>query len=557
MLMLGIFHLVFGLDITLRAFRKKAFSERSRHSLAINLAISSILLLVVLIVAQTLGTHVTACSGGVIFLVASLQLNSAAFAILMIFICLFLVMAATIAYRLKRIINIEPAHRIEATRMVYYLLLTVVIEAMIAPFFSYEANLYTSYPYGASNLAEYILVMSGAFVAILHLFMRANAARMAIKSSETPWHKKRYFRFFGPSDLEIINISPPLHLIYPTYRVDEKRLIRTPTSQRTYNSLPSTPSNSFPMKPAPLSLSMSKHINKEYMTTPLTGGSSRNAFSPGRSLMKEALQTPLTARCAKDTVTTPHANEPAVRSAGQQPYCNFFPSPTSDTTHLPATVYSPAPSSHAHLKFPTSPISPPRSVPSPILPPTTYQPHSPHLSNIRESPLPITPPHVPSPPLPPMPTNLWNQRRTAISSTVGTVPIGIRLSSVPTALVAGHQASAELPTIETVLETGPIRMHLRNAPFDDSFTMAFKDQVKDAQGRDLNSFQWIEDGSDDDGDQGFRLEDLPISPGTIWRQDGDEGVGLGIVSLYAMDEEMDTRKKKSRYEPYRRSSEWI
>jgi len=74
----------------------------------------------------------------------------------------------------------------------------------------------------SSLVAGFILFASGSFLALLHLILRANASLTAIKAKSTPWHKKRQFRLFGPSDLESITISAPINLIYESYQQDEK-----------------------------------------------------------------------------------------------------------------------------------------------------------------------------------------------------------------------------------------------------------------------------------------------------------------------------------------------
>jgi hypothetical protein len=52
------------------------------------------------------------------------------------------------------------------------------------------------------------------------MFLRANAARVAIKPSDTPWQERRGFRLFGPSDLELMHISAPI--MKQEYNPDEK-----------------------------------------------------------------------------------------------------------------------------------------------------------------------------------------------------------------------------------------------------------------------------------------------------------------------------------------------
>ena len=59
-------------------------------------------------------------------------------------------------------------------------------------------------------IAEVSLNITGIINLILHIFLRANADRLAIRAVETPWSDKRTIRVFGPSDLNIRD-----HISYP------------------------------------------------------------------------------------------------------------------------------------------------------------------------------------------------------------------------------------------------------------------------------------------------------------------------------------------------------
>lgn len=63
----------------------------------------------------------------------------------------------------------------------------------------------------AAQIAEIALNLTGLLNFILHIFLRANADRLAIRGAETPWSDKRSMRIFGPSDLNIReHISSPM-----------------------------------------------------------------------------------------------------------------------------------------------------------------------------------------------------------------------------------------------------------------------------------------------------------------------------------------------------------
>ena len=128
MLLLSVLHLVFGLELTISALRGVPFSIRPRFAFAINLSISGLLLLIMLVVAQTTGYHSQKCSGGLTFLMASLKMNEAILVVFVLLTFLFIVMAAIISVQLKRTVHIDPSARISGSRMVYYLGLSVIVQ---------------------------------------------------------------------------------------------------------------------------------------------------------------------------------------------------------------------------------------------------------------------------------------------------------------------------------------------------------------------------------------------------------------------------------------------
>lgn len=64
-----------------------------------------------------------------------------------------------------------------------------------------------------AQIAEIALNLTGLLNFIMHIFLRSNADRLAIRSAETPWSDTRSMRVFGPSDLNIQK-----HISYPLLR---------------------------------------------------------------------------------------------------------------------------------------------------------------------------------------------------------------------------------------------------------------------------------------------------------------------------------------------------
>lgn len=105
----------------------------------------------------------------------------------------------------------------------------------------------------SSRVAEFVLFISGAVIAFTHFFLRANAVRTAIRPCSMPWMKRRRFRLFGPSDLELMPISSPMTMMKPGYDEEEKLHIApwtVPKAGVLTSPTASTPGSfAFPIKP--------------------------------------------------------------------------------------------------------------------------------------------------------------------------------------------------------------------------------------------------------------------------------------------------------------------
>ena len=88
-----------------------------------------------------------------------------------------------------------------------------------------------------SQLAEVALNITGILNLIMHVFLRSNADRSAIRAVEAPWSGNRSIRLFGPSDLNIRDhISYPVLCAHPEHdfgRDMEKDHAPTPAISRT------------------------------------------------------------------------------------------------------------------------------------------------------------------------------------------------------------------------------------------------------------------------------------------------------------------------------------
>ncbi|KAL8658492.1 MAG: hypothetical protein Q9202_007546, partial [Teloschistes flavicans] len=114
-----------------------------------------------------------------------------------------------ITTQLIRTTSMDTSQRISATRVVYYLIVSSLIMALVIPFF---AQIYlhkeSDQP---GRIAEVALNSLGIINLLLHIFLRSNAARAAIRPCKSMSSKKRPLRVFGPSDLEMtMHITSPV-----------------------------------------------------------------------------------------------------------------------------------------------------------------------------------------------------------------------------------------------------------------------------------------------------------------------------------------------------------
>jgi hypothetical protein len=465
--MIGLLHFVFGLEMTVNCLRQTPFGRLPTWTPLVNVAIALALYFGVVASSLLVGTSASECYASITFLAASLRLNRQLIGTLSAMMPILLVMAAVIAVQLLRTIHVEPCQRVAGTRMVFYLVLSVIQivsstlvlnpkltqQAFLLPFFSstFLSDGETKAPPMSATMAEYVLYVFGTAIAFLHLFLRANAARTAIKPPEAPWHKRRRFRLFGPSELEIITISPPLHLVHPDYYPHDEKRAHGPASP------PGTPSPALPFP----------------VQTPTRGHARAGSM-------------------AKETPESPGLFESPFRPQTQSTYSAF---PGAEDLILPATVYTPPPPRRpsyavAQRTRSSSCVSltacaPPAAAAHPATKPEAQDP-------------PPSPGELLRPPRPP-----WApaHRRGRSDDGVATVRIGLRLSAGEHAAAA---AAAQRSQHRSLLAPSRPRRQGR-APAADAaaaaaldggrgaLSAALGEQTRGATGRDLNSFRWLDE----------------------------------------------------------------
>lgn len=361
----------------------------------------------------------------------------------------------------------------------------------------------------SAMMAEYVLYVFGTVIAFLHLFLRANAARTAIKPPEAPWHRRRRFRLFGPNELEIITISPPLHLVNPDYYPrDEKR------AAYDLSSLPGTPVLPFPVQTPTRGHVRAGSMAKEPVI-PESPGFEEGAFRPH----------------------TPHSAY------------SLFPGGAEDLI-LPATVYTPPVASSPPPRRPSYAVAR-RTRSSSCVSLGAFAPPTASASTATITTTTTTtaaaaaenPPPSPRGQLrPPRPPWAPAHRRGRSDDSSATVQIGLRLSAasaaeaqrahrslLPQSRLREATRAADLQPI--TVTTNSSSVPAAEVAFDDSheaLSAALGEQTRGATGRDLNSFRWLDEGAQREavsaaavpGAQRRSSEGFALLPGARARAEG-------------------------------------
>jgi hypothetical protein len=228
-------------------------------------------------------------------------------------------MALIIGIRLYKTVLMDHNERIAGTRMVYYLVEAAILyvcefasfleclliaQIMIIPFWIQAMTGTFDSHLSSSRIAQFVLFSWGTVICFTHFFLRANAVRTAIKPNRTPWMKKRKFRLFGPSDLELINISPPI--LKAEYEPEVKEKSSPWANSRQKVGMLSSPATSSP------------------------GSNPSYPAKPGAAVSRP--QWPLL-----DDMEMPKPKSPKIQVA--QPSYSLFPG--GDDIQLPSVVYAP------------------------------------------------------------------------------------------------------------------------------------------------------------------------------------------------------------------------
>lgn len=200
--------LVFGLETTFRSLHKDRFQHQKRWNIMFCVTAAIILTLVTWVPAKVFSRR-RACLASLVWWTA--DWTKVGLVLASGLLLTFLVCAAVIIAQLARTITMNRDQRISATRTAYYLVISASIMALIIPFFAQKTIRVDAIV--TSKIAEVALNVLGIVHLLLHIFLRANADRTAIRPIESTRTIRQGLRLFGPSDLEMtMHITSPVLL---------------------------------------------------------------------------------------------------------------------------------------------------------------------------------------------------------------------------------------------------------------------------------------------------------------------------------------------------------
>ncbi|KAI1774193.1 hypothetical protein F4818DRAFT_76104 [Hypoxylon cercidicola] len=168
--------LVFGLEVTSRALRRRPFPSRGKWTTVICLVIVKVLLVATGLVGFFIRPP-SLCFASLFWYVA--KWAEGGFILLLVVVVILAVCSVIIFIKLTRYSTIETSERVSASRTVYYLALAVVTNALLVPFF-----VTLTFPHMMDDNGEPGLTLSmvstvvanvtGLMTGGLHLFLRSN-----------------------------------------------------------------------------------------------------------------------------------------------------------------------------------------------------------------------------------------------------------------------------------------------------------------------------------------------------------------------------------------------
>ncbi|KAH6655119.1 hypothetical protein BKA67DRAFT_226745 [Truncatella angustata] len=270
--------LIFGIELTLRGFRRIPFPSRGHWTVAICLAVWSTLLVITGLVTFFIPSA-DFCFASLFWFVA--KWAEGGFALFTVISVVLVGCVITVFLKLTRHSTIETSTRVEASRMVYFLSVAIVSNVFLVPFFAYLTFSNPNDNDGNNGLtlsmiAQVVANVSGLMNGGLHLCFRANIiSTIAPKDKLAEYERqqlKHKIRKADPgydfSSIALQPVSSPKTLqrvdseetLVKRYEKDEEALIESP-STKAYEYSPTPlrsngvfPTISIPRAPEPAEL---------------------------------------------------------------------------------------------------------------------------------------------------------------------------------------------------------------------------------------------------------------------------------------------------------------
>ncbi|KAI1079348.1 hypothetical protein F5B20DRAFT_174565 [Whalleya microplaca] len=318
--------LVFGLEVTFRALRKRPLPPRGKWDVTICLAVFKCLLLGTGLVAFFVRAP-NFCFASLFWFVA--RWAEGGFVLLLAITIILTISGIIIFLKLTRYSLIENSERVGASRMVYYIATAVVSNALIVPFFLYltfsnpiddDGNLGLT----LSMIATVVANVTGLMTGGLHLFLRSNTiGTIGPKNKLAEYERQKLKHKIRVRTLTEMDFNG--HMLEP---VPGPQSIRKAESQESLVNL----EKGDDIELGPTTLSKNSRTSSPEGPDPLRSNGVLNT--------PESPRAPEYAQVASSTPSTSHSQKPSAS------YTLFPSNNQSNRTSvglLPSTTYAPFP----------------------------------------------------------------------------------------------------------------------------------------------------------------------------------------------------------------------
>ncbi|KAI0011152.1 hypothetical protein F4779DRAFT_626676 [Xylariaceae sp. FL0662B] len=316
--------LVFGLEVAFRALRKRPLPPRGKWNIAICLAVVKIMLLGTGLVAFFVRAP-NLCFASLFWFVA--RWAEGGFILLLAVTIILMISGIIVFLKLTRYSLIETSERVSASRMVYYIAIAVVSNALIVPFFLYltfsnpvdsDGNLGLT----LSMISTVVANVTGLMTGGLHLFLRSNTiTTIGPKNKIAEYERqklKHHIRVRTPTDMDFNG-----HMLEP---VPGPQSLRKAESQESL-------------------VSLDKGDNIELGDTVLSRNSRSSSPEGPDPLRSNAVlntaELPRSPEFAQVASSTPSAFPSRKPSVSYTLFPNNNQGNTNSVTLLPSTTYTP------------------------------------------------------------------------------------------------------------------------------------------------------------------------------------------------------------------------